>query len=277
VIRIDPPRRELTYATYLGGRYEDWAFAIATDGVGAAYVTGTTQSLNFPLAGALQDEHGGGICGEVPCADVFVTKIDAFGSLVYSTFLGGSKSEYGNGIAVDAFGNAYVVGNTHSPDFPTTRPLQAARAGANDGFLTILNASGTALVFSTYLGGSRQDYISAVALDPTGNIYVTGLTDSDDFPTVRPRQRSVTSGRCGFSRCADAFVTKFDSNGSAMLYSSYLGGSNAEGGFAVVVAGLGAVHVAGNSRSLDYPQANILQPAHGGARYNFWLARIVAP
>ena len=178
---IDPV---LSYSTYLGGNGSDTAHAIAVDGAGNTYVTGSTRSTNFPgvLGGAIQPSLRGS-------DDVFVTKLNAAGSaLVYSTYLGGSASDIGRAIAVDNFGNAYVTGSTDSPTqpgtgnipFPLAGPLQPIFGLIGDAFVTKLNAAGNALVYSTYLGGSGTDRGYGIALDGAGSAYVTGHTNSLD-------------------------------------------------------------------------------------------------
>jgi hypothetical protein len=180
---IDPT---LIYSTYLGGSWYDLGSGIAVDSSGNAYVTGGTESNDFPLARPFQATYAGG-------RDVFVTKLNASGGLVYSTYLGGSSLDAGWGIAVDSSGNAYVTGWTESNDFPLARPFQATYAGYFDVFVTKLNASG-GLVYSTYLGGSSGDSGEGIAVDSSGNAYVTGWTDSNDFPTARPLQATRTGG-----------------------------------------------------------------------------------
>jgi len=189
---IDPT---LIYSTYLGGSSLDSGEGIAVDSSGNAYVTGWTESNDFPLARPFQATYAGGY------EDVFVTKLNASGGLIYSTYLGGSSLDSGEGIAVDSSGNAYVTGWTRSNDFPLARPFQATHAGDDsDVFVTKLNASG-GLVYSTYLGGSSFDFGRGIAVDSSGNAYVTGDTDSDDFPMARPLQAIRRGDR-------DAFIAK---------------------------------------------------------------------
>ncbi len=175
---IDPV---LSYSTYLGGIGTDSGVGIAVDTAGNAYVTGQTDSTDFPTASPVQPALGGE-------RDAFVTKLNAAGNaLVYSTYLGGSGEDSGLGIAVDASGNAYVMGQTGSTDFPTASPIQAAHGGGlTDAIVTKLNAAGSALVYSTYLGGSANDLGGGIAVDASGNAYVTGFTGSTDFPTASP-------------------------------------------------------------------------------------------
>ena len=233
------------YSTYLGGNEDDWGYAIAVDGAGNAYVTGNTESADFPTANPLQPANAGE-------ADTFVAKLDPAGSaLVYSTYLGGSSGDYGNGIAVDAAGNSFVTGFTESTDFPTANPLQPAYSGGNDAFVAKLDPAGSALVFSTYLGGSVEDYGFAVAVDGAGSPYVTGYTYtriyiyilSNNFPTANPLQPA-------FAYPSDAFVAKLDPDGSALAYSTFLGGSNGDDeGHAIAVDGAGNAYVVGTTES----------------------------
>src|SRR5438309_2267166 len=160
------------------------------------YVTGRTQSTNFPTANPLQGAHRGGLW------NAFVAKLDSSGStLLYSTYLGGSQSDVGSGIAVDSTDNVYLTGYTQSPDFPTANPLQPMYGGFQDAFVAKLDSSGSTLLYSTYLGGSSVEYGTGVAVDSTGSLYVTGQTASADFPTANPLQ-PANGGN------ADAFVAK---------------------------------------------------------------------
>jgi len=247
---IDPV---LVYSTYLGGSGTDSGNGIAVDGSGNAYVTGGTHSTNFPTTDPLQASNTGN-------NDVFVTKINASGSvLVYSTYLGGSADQGGAGIAVDGAGNAYVTGQTTSTDFPTANPLQMSNRGGGDAFVTKINATGSALVYSTYLGGSGiNDGGSGIAVDGAGNAYVTGGTSSGDFPTAHPLQANYGGG------ISDAFVTKINAAGSALVYSTYLGGSDLDGGYGIAVDGAGNAYIAGNTDSINFPTANPLQANKGG-------------
>jgi hypothetical protein len=195
-LTIDPT---LVYSTYLGGNGTDFASAIAVDTAGNAYITGETRSTNFPTTpGVLQTTLGG-------VQDAFVTKLNAAGTaLVYSTYLGGSGTDFAAGIAVDTGGHAYVTGTTASPNFPTTLGgFQRSRAGGEDAFVSKLNAAGTALLYSSYLGGPGNDSGAGIAVDAAGHAYVTGDTGSD-FPTT-PGAFQKTSGGA-----FDAFVAKLD-------------------------------------------------------------------
>ncbi|MGH9837979.1 MAG: SBBP repeat-containing protein [Blastocatellia bacterium] len=268
---IDPV---LVYSTYLGGSHQDSGRDITADANGNAYITGDTLSTNFPTHNALQPTKGGGFS---ITEDVFVTKLNAAGNLVYSTYLGGSGIDHGLGIAVDANGNTYVTGWTHSTDFPTANPLQPTSGGNGDVFLTKLNAAGSALVYSTYLGGSGFDgaisfnkNTNDIYVDASGSAYVTGTTSSTDFPTQNAMQ--PTSGGS-----FDAFVTKLNAAGSALVYSTYLGGNGTEGGFAIVVDASGSAYIAGGTTSTNFPTASPLQAAHsGGAVWEGFVTKLNA-
>jgi hypothetical protein len=190
-----------------------------------------------------------------------VAKLNPAGSaLVYSTYLGGSGVDYGYGIAVDSSGNAYVTGRTYSTDFPTANPLQASCKGELDAFIAKLNPAGSALAYSTYLGGDRYDEGNGIAVDPSGNAYVAGVTYSANFPTVGALQ--ATCGGC--SSNADAFVAKVNAIGSALVYSTFLGGSGVDYGYGIAVDSSGNAYVTGETSSTDFPVARPLQPsAHG--------------
>jgi len=175
--------------------------------------------------------------------------------LAYSTFLGGSTAEAGSGIAVDASGNAYVAGFTQSFDFPTTPgAFQATNHGGgfSNAFVSRLNAAGSALVYSTYLGGSGEAEGSAIAVDASGNAYVTGRTASSDFPTT-PGAFQTTFGGGPLYGVYDAFVTKLNAAGSGLLYSSYLGGSDYDAGLGIATDAAGNAYVTGGSLSSDFP------------------------
>jgi len=252
VTKINASGDALVYSTYLGGSQVDEAFSIAVDGSGNAYVTGDTSSTDFPTKNPLQTNHGADLF------DAFVTKINASGELDYSTYLGGSKSDVGSGIAVDGSGNAYVTGRTFSLDFPTKNPLQPNLSGQGDVFVAKINASGSALVYSTYLGGSDYDYAYGIAVDSSGNAYVTGDTFSTDFPTKNPLQ-SNNSG------LYDAFVTKINASGSALVYSTYLGGTHEDHGYGVAVDGSGNAYLVGWTYITDFPTKDPLQQNNGGS------------
>ena len=240
-LRIDPV--VLVYSTYLGGSGAngDDGKGIAVDAAGSAYVTGTTHSTDFPIQSPYLPTYQGGTY------DAYVTKLTPAGNaLVYSTYLGGNGRDDGFGIAVDGAGSAYVSGLTTSTNFPTQSAYQATLHGTSDGFVTKLTPAGNALVYSTYLGGSGSDYCLAITVDPAGSAYVTGVTQSTDFPTQSAYQATSPGG-------GDAFVTKLTPAGNALAYSTYLGGSGWDSGYGIAVDGAGSAYVTGETQSTDFP------------------------
>jgi Ca2+-binding RTX toxin-like protein len=246
VTKLDASGQTLIYSTYFGGSKIDIGYGIAVDETGAAYVTGSTTSANFPVQAPFQGSNAGG-------GDAFVTKLNATGSaLIYSTYLGGSSSvgaqgiDIARGIAVDAEHAAYVTGSTSSEDFPTRAPLQGSNAGGGDVFVTKLNDKGSALKYSTYLGGKVGDFAYGIAVDGEHAAYVTGSTSSLDFPTQAPFQASTAGSD-------DAFVTKLNATGSALVYSTYLGGSNGDAGYGIAIDEGQAAYVTGSTSSTNFP------------------------
>jgi Beta-propeller repeat len=283
---IDPA---LVYSTYLGGSGGDFGTGIAVDASLNAYVTGFTGSTDFPTANALQPMFPG------VRNTVFVTKINSSGSaLLYSTYLGGKLSvggsgvgDFGAGIAVDASGNVYVTGTANTSDFPTANALQATSPvcppptppdscspNAGSGFVTKINASGSALVYSTYLGGTANDFCKGIAVDRDGNAYVTGGAQSGDFPTVNALQSTLGSGAI-----TNGFVSKINASGSAFVYSTYLGGGGINGpddtGFGIAADASGNAYVTGLTRSANFPTANAFQPTLHGSQ-NVFVTKIDA-
>jgi len=234
----------LVYSTYLGGSGTDYGRDIAVDDSGFAYITGITESTDFPMANPYDNSLGYFV-------DAFVAKLSSAGnSLVYSTYLGGSHVDEGNGIAVDDSGNAYVRGWTISDDFPTANPYDGSRNGQQDAFVTKFSSAGNSLVYSTYLGGGGGEaHGYGIAVDDSGNAYVTGLTDSPDFPTANPYDGN-------YNGAIDVFVTKFSSAGNSLVYSTYLGGSSEDRGYGIAVDASGNAYVTGTTWSSDFPMAN---------------------
>ncbi len=241
----------LGFSTYLGGSGQDGAFGLALDGSENIYITGAATSTDFPTYIPIQSSLNGS-------QNAFVAKLNAGGgSLAYSTYLGGSGSDNGNGIGVDSNGNAYVVGFTSSTDFPTQFPLQASLAGTNNAFVTGINSAGTAWIYSTYLGGNGTDSGTAIAVDPSGDAFVTGYTNSTNFPTQNAFQSTLTNN------LDDIFVTEINPTGSAMVYSTYLGGSSSTYGdqaYGIAVDPSGDAYVTGYTSSSDFPTQNPVQP-----------------
>lgn len=258
VAKLTASGSAFVYSTYLGGNSGEIGWGITTDSSENAYVTGSTFSTNFPTANALHANNAG-------FGDVFIAKINPSGSaFVYSTYLGGENQEDGTAIAVDASGNVYVAGFTHSPNFPTVNPFQSVLAGTKDAFVAKLNASGSALTYATYLGGTGADSAAAIAVDSSGDAYVAGTTGSTNFPLANPLQ-STHAGN------DDAFVTKLTSSGAALAFSTYLGGSGHEDAFAMAVHSAGDVRVTGGTASTNFPTASPLQAANAGSDDAFFF------
>jgi Bacterial Ig-like domain (group 3)/Beta-propeller repeat/Dockerin type I domain len=270
VTELNPSGTALVYSTYLGGSSTDEAYGIAVDGSGNAFVTGQTNSTDFPTtSGAFQTSLGGN-------QNAFVTELNASGSaLVYSTYLGGSSFDTGNGIAVDNSDNAYVIGATLSNNFPTTSgAFQPNWSGNEKAFITKLNATGTALVYSTYLGGSSTDAGEAIAVDGSGNTYVTGFTNSTDFPTSSGAFQTSHASDGGYT---DVFVSKLNASGASLVYSTYLGGNHADTGYAIAVDGSGDAYVTGSTASTNFPTtAGAFQTSYGGGILDAFVTKLNA-
>ena len=240
--KLNPTGSALVYSTFLGGSSADFGYGVAIDSSQNAYVTGSTASTDFLTANPYQPAAGGN-------SDAFVAKVNSSGSaLLYSTYLGGSGFESAYAIAADGTGNAYVTGTTSSSNFPTMNGFQTTKGEAftSDAFATKFNSDGT-LGYSTYLGGNNTDTGYGVAVDSSGNAYITGLTTSSNFPTANPIQ-STNGGSAG-----DAFVTKLSNLGSALIYSTYLGGSNIDAGRGIAVDSGGNAYVTGYTSSAEFP------------------------
>jgi hypothetical protein len=267
VTKLNATGGSLVYSTYIGGSSIDEGRGIAVDGSGNAYVTGYTISMNYDVTtGAFQTTHDDG------AYDVFVTKLNPTGSsLVYSTYIGGSSVDQGYGIAVDGSGNAYVTGRTLSTNYDvTTGAFQTTYGGGTyDVFVTKLNPTGSSLVYSTYLGGSSGDGGLGIAVDASGNAYVTGITYSTDY--------DVTTGAFQTTRDDgyDVFVTKLNPTGSGLIYSTYLGGSGNDWGYAIAVDGSGSAYVTGETNSTNYDVTpGAFQTTHGGGTYDVFVTKL---
>lgn len=243
IAKFNSKGTRLLYSTYLGGSDSEGGAGIEVDGSGNAIVFGSTESSDFPTTpGAYDSSHNGK-------EDVFIAKLNSAGTdLLYSTYLGGSSGDYGSGIAADGSGNAYVTGWTYSTDFPTTpSAYDATYNNYGDGFIAKLSSAGTGLLYSTYLGGSMEETCSEIAVDKNGNAYVTGQTRSLSFPTTSGAYDKNLDG------IRDAFITKLNSTGTGLLYSTYLGGDLTDGAFGIAVDESGNAYVTGETWSLDFP------------------------
>ena len=263
VAKLNSAGSAILYSTYLGGIGDDDGYGIAVDRSDNVYVTGKSDSTDFPLVNPIVGS-GGANAGDY---DAFVTKLNSAGSaIVYSTYLGGNKLDIGWGVAVDGTDNAYVSGYTLSTNFPMAAPFQSRNAGGFDAFVTKLTPTGSALVYSTYIGGRSDDYGYGIAVDSTGSAHLTGWIYSTDFPTVNPFQ-----ARNGGDY--DAFLTKFNSAGSALVYSTYLGGNSYEYGWRVAVDGAGNAYVVGGGGSTNFPTVNPFQGTQGGGAYDAFVTK----
>ena len=265
VAKLSADGSQLVYSTYLGGSGDDRGTAIALDGSGSAYVTGSTFSTDFPVLNPAQQRNGGG-------QDAFVTRFSADGSFLwFSTYLGGSggtvvSPEIAEAIAVDAQGNAYVAGVTVSADFPRLNALQTSLRGLSDAFVSKLTAAG-ALSYSTYLGGSGAETATGVAVDSSGNAYVSGYTYSSDLPVTSPIQAS-NSGEY------DAFVAELNPSGNALSCLSYLGGSGSDAASSIALDLSGSVYVAGWTLSTNFPLLNSYQLVNSG-NYGMFVTKMI--
>jgi hypothetical protein len=255
VAKLNPAGNALVYCTYIGGKGDDRAYGIAVDSTGAAYVTGSTMSANFPVRNPLQTKLAGS-------RNAFALKLNAAGNgLVYSTYVGGGTADSANAIAIDSSGNAYIAGDTTSMNFPTTG-LQRSRAGSQDAFVAKIASDGSRLVYSTYLGGSLDDHAAAIAVDASGTAYVTGSTWSTNFPVMNAYQGSLAGGQ-------DAFVARIAANGASLLFSTYLGGSGGtiaspEAGQGIALDAQGNAYIAGVTGSTNFPVKGGAQTTNHG-------------
>jgi hypothetical protein len=287
---IDPT---LAYSTYFGGSNAEFVVAVTSDFTGAAYVTGLTISEDFPTtAGAFQSTNYASAANAVSTA--FISKFNASGTaLLYSTYLGGvaisntlhEQGDYGKSIAVDASGDAYITGYTYSTDFPiTSGAYQKSNVPAESelatGFVTKLNPTGTALVYSTFLGGSVLDEATALTIDADGDAYISGLTFSSNFPTTPGVIQ--TSNKSAGSNGFNDFVTKLNPSGSALIYSTYLGGASSDGSTLsniywtnpIVVDESGNAYVAGFTSSGDYPVTGGAYQTKNNGVFNITVSKL---
>lgn len=270
VTKLNPAGNSLVYSTYLGDVGNDVAAAMTLDAAGRVYVAGTSTSDNYPTLRAFQSTRGG---GGSPTADCVITILSASGnSLAYSTYFGGGDEERVADIVLDAAGSFYIVGSTRSTDLPTSNAFQSSSRGGSfgsgfflgpfDAFITKFTPDGSRLAFSTYLGGSEYDEATGIALDPAGNIYVCGVTSSEDFPLSRQLQSFNASQ--GEQR-ADIFAAKFDPTARTLLYSTYYGGSRNDAAARIVTDTSGNAYIVGLSTSGDFPTAKASQRSFGGS------------
>ncbi len=268
VANFSPAGGRLQWCTYLGGSGDDRAFGLAVDASNNTYVTGWSSSVNFPVVGGVQSHLSG-------ARDAFVAKLNPAGNgLIYSTYLGGAGVDYANAIAVDSLGEAVIVGDTTSTNLPVTAgAFQQTLAGGQDVFVARLAANGASLSFLTYYGGNSTDHGAAVEIDPTGPIVIGGGTNSTNLPVLLAFQPHSGGGQ-------DGFVAKFNSTGTALVFSTYLGGSGGSPGFPEEVNGLVIgpsrnIIAAGITSSANFPAtAASFQPVYGGGQTDGFLSKL---
>ncbi len=252
---IDP----LLYSTYIGGGGPDEGYGIEVDDSGNVYVTGLTFSSGFPILDAYDDTQGG-------YSDSFVLKLNATGNgILYSTFVGGGGEDYGNSIAIDENGNAYVTGDTSSSDFPIQNYYDNSHNGGDtDCFVFKLSATGDSLVYSTFIGGDGDDVGRAIVVDGLYNAYVTGHTSSSNFPTENALNTTNNGG-------VDVFILKLNSGGDSLSFSTYLGGNNLESGYGIAIDDNSNVYVTGATWSSIFPTINAFDNSYNGNSDGFVL------
>jgi photosystem II stability/assembly factor-like uncharacterized protein len=257
IAKLNQSGTSLGYLQYLGGDEDDYAAAIAVDAAGDAHIAGTTYSMNFPVTNPLQSASGGR-------SDAFIAQLSPAGSVAYSTYLGGSGYDTGEGIALDGSGRAYVAGSTSSPNFPVTVTRKQPDPAGNDQFstdvfLTRLAPNASSLDYSFIYGGTDYDEGIAVAADAAGNAYVTGANGSFDFPLFAPAQGAQ----------GNAFALKFDPAGN-IVYSTLFGGGGNSAGLAIAADNNGAAYIVGRTDALNFPvSATAFQRTRGGGTDGF--------
>jgi hypothetical protein len=276
VAKLGPAGNTLVYGTYLTGVL---TASIAIDGSGNAYVTGQAGSAFTTTSGAFQTAF------HAPNNSAFVVKLNATATTaLYATYIGGSGNSAGYGIAVDTSGNAYVGGSTGATDFPVLNAFQSAAPGPGAGFVTKLNAAGSGLAYSTYLGGSSGDAVYAIAVDASGSAYVTGKTTSTNFP-VTASAFQKTKGGASYNGLPNGFVTKLSSSGNTLIYSSFLGGNGSasnqssygDWGYAIAVDNGGAAYISGQVGSVSgFPLVGDLNPGLPEVAQGFFMAKVSA-
>jgi len=254
VTKLNRQGNDLIYSTYFGGSGDDIGYGVSIDDSGNAYIVGSSMSSDFPMEEPYQIAFGGGP------HDAFITKLNNSGNnIVYSTYLGGSSDDYGRSIALDFSGNAYIAGFSMSNDFPIENPYQDSLKGTYDAFVAKFGISGDVLDFGTYLGGSGDDYAMSIAVDDSGNAYITGYAYSSDFPTKNAYQNTLHGS-------SDAFVTKLNDLGTDLVYSTYLGGNSYEHGYGLAIDSFENAFITGYTTSNDFPTENAYQNTlQGGA------------
>jgi hypothetical protein len=252
VTKLNPSGSELIYSTYVGGSGTDFAYSIVVDSTGSAYITGSTNSFDYPVANPYQPNIGG-------LEDAFVTALSPSGAtLLFSSYLGGGLEDGAVGLVVGSQGNIYLAGTTRSNNFPVANAYQPVRGGGWDTFITKFSATRTSLEYSTYLGGTQDDFGERLAISSAESVHLAGWTNSLNFPLSNPIQSVYGGGP------HDAFVAKMAPNGGSLQYSTYLGGLEDDISYGIVVDTAGNTYVAGSTRSPNFPTANPFQANNAG-------------
>jgi PKD repeat protein len=242
LLKLNPNGSSLNYSTFIGGKDLDKAYGITIDSIGSIYIAGETNSSNFPISSSAFDS-------TYKKWDGYVVKVNSIGSkIIYSTYIGGIKNDVCYNIITDRAGNAYITGWTNSNDFPnTTGSFDTTFNGGTDGFILKLNKRGTKINYSTFIGGSQNDYSYGISLDEDNNAFITGLSESSDFPTS---SGAFDSSYNGF---LDVFVLKLKGNGSDIMYSTFVGSNRDEIGYDIEVDNNGNAYITGLTGSTNFP------------------------
>jgi hypothetical protein len=255
------------FFTYLGGPGSDRIHEIEVDASGNVYVSGETESTSFPTLNPYQtnlDTDGNSL------RDVFLSKFNSTGGLLFSTYLGGGGVDWGDGLDVDDFGYCYLSGSTTSSDFPMMNSYQSTLQGTQDMFVTKLDTNLKTLVFSTYIGGAGVESAGVIRIDSSGNSYIAGLTASTDFPLKRPIQET-------YGGSTDIAVIRLNSTGNGVDFGTYFGGSNYDRAYDIEITDSNELYITGFTDSNDFPVLNPAQGSFGGDRdifvtkFNFTL------
>jgi hypothetical protein len=265
ILKLSADGSSLVYSTFLGGSGFDEGTSIAIDPSGNAYVTGTTYSSNFPTTPGAYNRTIQGVQN-----DAFALKLSSNGSsLVYSTYIGGTLGDYGNAITLDSSGFVYITGETTSTNFPTSPgAYQTTNKGSYEVFIFKLNSDMSSLVYSTYIGGGGTDSSKAIVVDTSGNAYVTGSTTSVNFPTTLGAYQTTRKSTI------DAFVSKLSSNGSSLVYSTYIGGTGSEYGNGINVDSSGNAYMTGYTGSSNFPTTTGAYQATNGGSNDVFVLRL---
>ena len=249
----------LEFGTFVGGRDADYGYDIAMDSSRNVYLTGETVSADYPTVNPYQMRGAGN-------TDAFVTKVNQnLRSFVYSTYLGSNGGDYAYGIIADSSGSAYVTGHAGGPDFPVENPYQRGVRGDGDVFVTKFAPDGQSLVYSTYLGGRATETGRAIALRGDSEAYVTGFTDSTDFPREAPYQSRLQGA-------TDGFVTALAADGGSLIFSTFLGGTSSDHSYDIAIDTAGSVHLAGSTSSANFPTEKPDQTRQGSS--DGWVATL---